>query len=343
MTSNLNESRDMTGNPGFRGGFRIEPGYLLSGFLEGDIRIDAPVVIKLNDVPITTTMVQYDDTAEAGDTPVYIFRRPLALLASYVGADDRITVEHDGHVLEPVEENGPVPVGSGASRASALVEQLEQGLIIDKYGRLIRSLSADLEWQANTFDLFETLKSNLYDEFGVVLFPIYGTMLGAVRNGAFISQDNDFDTTYVSRHTARAEVRAEFAAIYRYLQKTGYRCRAFRTHTHVRSPGTSRDPRKLDIFFSYFNKDGAYQIPYGWHGPEAHRADFEDMVEMTLANYVISIPRGYRRILEQLYGPSWERPDPGFTHKSPTRKRDKRFLLSRRKVKALRKPAAPPA
>ena len=47
------------------------------------------------------------------------------------------------------------------------------------------------------------------------------------------------------------------------------------------------------------------------------------------------VPAGAEQILEQIYGPGWRVPDPGFSHYAPTRKQDKAYLPTEQQLTPL--------
>jgi hypothetical protein len=68
-------------------------------------------------------------------------------------------------------------------------------------------------------------------------------------------------------------------------------------------------------------------VPRG--GPKVRRSDdFHRRVPVPLGEHEIRVPANAEELLTQLYGPDWRRPDPGFTHKGPTRIIDERYRLS---------------
>ena len=63
--------------------------------------------------------------------------------------------------------------------------------------------------------------SGLLHAEGLEAFPAYGTLLGAVRDGAFIGHDSDADVGYVSRHTHPLDVIRESHRVQRAVAAAG--------------------------------------------------------------------------------------------------------------------------
>jgi hypothetical protein len=59
------------------------------------------------------------------------------------------------------------------------------------------------------------------DKFNVVLYPIYGTLLGMMRNNDYILHDNDIDFAYLSLKTTKKEVIQEYNYISKVLKENG--------------------------------------------------------------------------------------------------------------------------
>ncbi|QJW84128.1 hypothetical protein HK414_10240 [Ramlibacter terrae] len=214
-----------------------------------------------------------------------------------------------------------------------MLQKMEEGFVFDKYGKFKLSIKLDTLFTKNLFNLFEQVAQELREKFSLNLFPTYGTMLGAVREGDFIGHDNDFDTTYVSKHSEPEAVRREFMQICAFLIERGYDLKVKKTHTRVRVPGTAH---KFDIFFSYFNQSGFYELSYGTHGPALPRSDdFDVFVDQKLNELTIKVPKNNEAMLAQIYGTTWRIPNAGFKHKASTRHWDRRYHLTVPEVSSL--------
>ena len=81
------------------------------------------------------------------------------------------------------------------------------------------------------------MRSILAEVYGYDLFLTYGSMLGAVREGGFISHDHDFESAYVSKHRDGADAATELRDIALLLIDHGYDVEGVGTHVQVRLPG----------------------------------------------------------------------------------------------------------
>lgn len=293
---------------------------------------DSTVVIKLNGTAVTHALATTVVTLPDGKS-YRRFKRGIADLRSFTGEGDILEVERAGRLLPILGSGSRHTVETGQSRSGELIDKLADGYVLNKYGRLQRSLAADHAWQRAIFDLYTSLRSDLRERFGVDLIPFYGTLLGAVREHDFIKVDNDFDTTYISTHSTPSAVRDEFRRICEYLIDRGYTLVVKPTHTRVMPAG---EDRKLDIFFGWFNESDELQVSFGYHSTPVKRSDdIFNYRDERLGTLTIPAPANAEAVLEQLYGPGWRVPDPGFKHHSSTRIMPSGHLLEMDQVNEL--------
>ena len=187
--------------------------------------------------------------------------------------------------------------------------------------------------RAQLFDLYTRLKSDLLESFDLDLIPLYGTMLGAVRENDFIDADHDFDVGYISNHAEPGAVRDEFKRLCGHLISSGYNLAVDPAHTEITLNGSGQ---LLDLHFGWFNSDGYLDVSYGYHGsPVKRSAEFTAFRAEKLGDFSIPMPLNAEAILEQLYGSTWNSPDPNFTHDAATRKLDRRYQLTPTEVAEL--------
>lgn len=261
------------------------------------------------------------------------FSRTLKDLWKYLGQGDYIEVRYAGKAL-PIEGHGVRWVCDNGkdSRCGRLLQNIGKGHVFNKYGRLRLAMPSDDGYKGWCLETYYTLRDEIRQAIGCDAFAIYGTMLGAVREGNFIGHDNDFDMVYVSRHSEPEAVKAEFVQLCEYLIDAGYWLKPKKTHTWVRRRDTRQ---KMDIFFSWFDSEGRFHLSYGYHGEPVGREGFEERVPYTLAGRRILLPAASPEILEQTFGKGWKSPDPGFKHESPTRRIDKAYFVARAQLSKL--------
>jgi len=261
------------------------------------------------------------------------FSRTLKGLWKFLGEGDCVQVLYAGRAL-PIAGHGDrwTCGDERASNVPKLLQRINDGYVFDKYGHLNLSMQADKEYQDWVLDTYNALREEIRGVIGCDSFAIYGTMLGAVREGNFIGHDNDFDMVYVSRFSDPEGVKAEFARLCGRLIDSGYWLHPKKTHTWVRRRGTKQ---KMDIFFSWFDANGMFHLSYGYHGAPVGREGFEKLVPYKLGNREVMLPEASPGILEQTFGHGWRTPDRGFKHQSPSRRIDKKYFLDQVRLSEL--------
>jgi hypothetical protein len=296
---------------------------------------DREICIKLNGVEVARA-VACRTVMVNGESKPFGFARHLPELFSFVGPQDEITIEHKGQAL-PIVGCGLkyIPKTEGRLPSSALLSKLKKGFIFTSYGKLNKPLNARSEFQKGFIEELADLQHAVSDALGLELFITYGTLLGCVREGDFIAHDQDFDLTYISRHTSPEAVKAENIEFCKFLISRGYR-----GVVHKHCFGVNR-PVRFDVYYSWFADDGRFQTSFGYHGKEAQRnKSFFEFEERQLGDFTVRVPLAAREILAQLYGDTWRIPDPGFSHyaqqtKQQTRKFDPAYLLDDEYVRAM--------
>lgn len=261
------------------------------------------------------------------------FSRTLKDLWKYLGQGDCIEVRYAGKLL-PIEGHGERWVCDNGkdSRSGKLLEYISKGRVFNKYGRLRLAMRADDGYQGWCLETYYTLKDEIRQAIGCDSFAIYGTMLGAVREGDFIGHDNDFDMVYVSKHSEPKAVKAEFVRLCEYLIEAGYWLKPKKTHTWIRRRETRQ---KMDIFFGWFDVEDRFHLSYGYHGEPVGRKGFDERTPYMLAGRRILLPVASPAILEQTFGKGWNSPDPGFKHHSSSRRIDKSYFVDSARLSKL--------
>jgi len=286
---------------------------------------EAHIEFKLNGVTVADARADLLITLPDGNE-YRLFSRMLKDIWNYSGAGDVLTIECTDSALPIIDHGLQFHFVADQSRSGELLEKINADFVINKYGLLRPSILGNHGWQANVFDLYASLRHDLAEGLGLDVFPFYGTMLGAVREQNFISHDNDFDTVYISTQTEPERVRKEFKEVCEFLISRGYSLSAKKSHTWVMRPGRKA---KLDLFYSWFNSDGFFEVSYAYHGHQLRQSpDFFKFRTEKLGDFEIPVPTNAEQILEQLYGEGWRYPDPGFSHQRVTRVLDRRSLLT---------------
>lgn len=143
---------------------------------------------------------------------------------------------------------------------------------------------------------------------GIELFPMYGTLLGMIRDGQLIPHDDDFDMCYVSRQTTDEGICREALDIMKCLQEAGY-------HVNKAAFGV----------FQIYVKDIYFDVFVGWVRDEQFRlywgipdglpvSEIEPLQPIDMYGVGFLAPRNAELVLATIYGPGWRSPDPSFNY-----------------------------
>jgi hypothetical protein len=151
---------------------------------------------------------------------------------------------------------------------------------------------------------------------GIDAFPVYGTLLGAVRGGRLIGHDSDADLGYVSDHTHPVDVVRESFRLQRALADMGYRISrysggAFKVDV-LEGDGSVRG---LDVFGGFL-ADGNLHLMGEIRTPFRREWIFP-LGTTTLEGRELPAPANTDEFLTATYGPSWRVPDPAYKFGTP--------------------------
>jgi phosphorylcholine metabolism protein LicD len=96
------------------------------------------------------------------------------------------------------------------------------------------------------------------NRFNVILYPMYGTLLGIIREKDFILYDNDVDLAYLSLKTDKESVLKEFEFICEVLQKEELLTKIV-SKGQLHCYGDSKT-FKYDVWTSWIENDNLYYI-----------------------------------------------------------------------------------
>jgi hypothetical protein len=102
---------------------------------------------------------------------------------------------------------------------------------------------------------------------GLDVYPIYGTLLGMIRDNDLIGHDTDIDMAYLSKCHTKETVIKEFEEICKLLEKDTllmYRIKTI-SHLHVYSPSKTL---RIDLWISWIDLEGKYHLVWTIAGIE---------------------------------------------------------------------------
>ena len=238
---------------------------------------------------------------------------PSALVRFLDGRTRLSLVAHVSGVTLYDEEVG---LGSGEGRI-AVVSPDGKPLGLDKSNRISQTFDTRTPEQvAPLLDSIAEVLAAVCDA-GVEAFLAYGTLLGAVREGALIGHDSDADLGYVSRHSHPVDVMLESFRIQRHLTGLGYQTYrysgiAFKVDV-IEGDGFRRG---LDVFGGFIAEPVGDQPPMlylmGEIGSPFDLAWIYPLTTATLEGREFPVPALPEKLLEATYGPGWRVPDPAY-------------------------------
>jgi hypothetical protein len=255
--------------------------------------------------------LQRDSTAGSGGSRVAEW--PSALVRFLDGTTRLSLVAHVSGATLYDEE---VSLGAGDGRI-AVVSPEGKPLGLDKSNRLSQTFDTRTPEQvAPLLDSIEQVLAAIKDA-GVEAFLAYGTLLGAVREGALIGHDSDADLGYVSRHSHPLDVMLESFRLQRHLGRLGYTTYrysgiAFKVEV-IEADGFRRG---LDVFGGFIAEPIGDRPPMLYLMGEIG-APFElewiyPLTTATLEGRELPVPAVPEKLLEATYGPGWRVPDPAY-------------------------------
>ncbi len=234
-------------------------------------------------------------------------------MRSYLQGRSLITVRD--HVAEESLFSAEVGFGAGTGPIEFVNRQgLE--ISLDKSGRFSPTFSVRSEEHlAPLLDAVESVTAALADV-DVVAFPAWGTLLGAVREQNLLGHDSDADLGYISRASAPVDVIRESFELQRLLNARGF-------HTYRYSGAAIRiqvleadgAKRGLDLFAAFYDSGRLYFM--GEVGTDFREEWLFPFTTCRIADRELKAPARPDKLLEAMYGPSWEVPDPAFKFSTP--------------------------
>lgn len=252
-------------------------------------------------------------TGGAAARPEFTFAVPRSTLARFpTRALLRVRGDGGAHLRAPGAASGfvvRVPHGDGS-----LFDRLAAARSLDKKGSLPPGDRELARRREAYLRLYDRAVAAFEERLGRSLFLMYGTLLGAWRDGDLIADDDDFDVGFVSRANDPRSVKEETFGLIERLVEAGFRVsfnrrgRLFRlSHDAEAGAGVHLDVRPL-----WFQEGRVWA-----HNHFSMPSDPDDWLPARygrLGDRDVLVPRRTERFLEGHYGPGWRVPDPAFTY-----------------------------
>ncbi len=270
---------------------------------------DLPVDVLFDDRRVLSFWWQRDSERSGDD---YVFSWPQPLRRFLDGTTEMSLVDHvSGDPLY----SGTVRLGGGEGRIR--VEDAHGNPMgLDKSMRLSRLF--DSRSSEHLMPLLDSIGTVLeaVEEAGLQPFLAYGTLLGAVRDRAFIGHDSDADIGYVSRHRHPFDAVLESFRVQRRLLAMGYEIHRYSGLAFkVTVRESDGQPRGLDVFGGFMLEDHLYLM--GEVGHPFRQEWIEPRSRVTLEGREFPAPAVPERLLEVMYGEGWRVPDPAYKFETP--------------------------
>ncbi|SNU02581.1 Methyltransferase domain-containing protein [Ruaniaceae bacterium KH17] len=248
----------------------------------------------------------------AADGGISEFRFPVRDMWRYCGPEDAIRVCVDGVPLQmPGGSVSYAPRSQRREPLTDLVARLSAGEIVNSKGALALPKYLDREWQRVSSELYSQLREALLAFAGYEPFLIYGSLLGAVREGRPLGHDYDFDIAYLSKHSNSSMVQDEVGRLALELQSQGFFVEARVTCLHIASADRSQ---RVDLYHTYFDSGGELRLAWGQATETPFTRDsWGGLTPVDFCGSSVLIPRNSEALIAVLYGPDWRTPNPGFS------------------------------
>jgi tetratricopeptide (TPR) repeat protein len=301
----------------------------LTGWVDAPDEVHPEVHLLVNNRTIAATVaadILNVSTAKA-------FSINCAELLQFLGDGDILQVASNGKAVSLPGLGGAAMVACGqASQYDCLQARLDEGYVFTKDGRLRPGHDADSK--RAVLDLFEEVSSVIVTGTGQPVFPFYGNLLGAVREGDLIAHDVDgFDILYLCSSNQPGEVKVEVARVCHLLIERGYDLSIEPWSIMIRKKQS--DTMFVDMSYGWFTTFDELHISFGWRfEPAQGRVRFVAGRHCYLADREVPIPGNAEEVLQPLYGPGWLVPDQGFASRKKLI-RDEEFLLKTSEIRAI--------
>lgn len=245
---------------------------------------------------------------------------PVALAERLSGrAELSIASTRDGAVLAEADV-----IFGGADTPLVLTDDKGRPLVVNKWGELSTEFaSSDPGLTDRILELAQNIVGVL-EQAGHTVMITSGTLLGWVRDGALLPNDDDADLAIlVTSSESPADIAIVGMEARRLLTAAGYSVTLHSAvHLQVRLGGDGPDAASYcDVFLGFF-RDQIYCQPFHLRSV-VPRSSLHPAKIVELSGRLLPAPPVPEDWLAACYGPTWQTPDPGFTFQTPSSTRDR--------------------
>lgn len=302
-------------DPDLPGRFVIEPHHLglrISGWVTDG---GSPCLVEIVEDGRTIAQVRTDGRAGVTASRFRLIIRWQGL--AEIPADARIGARADGSPLvQPA--GGHLWIVEQVRRSESDVLSVEQ---LTKKGTVAGRLGG-AEGDAAVWAAVLACVSAL-ERAGKSAFVLYGTLLGAVRDGRTVTGDDDVDVAFVAEATNAEALRQELLALCLSLLLQGLTVALKEAHGWA-ALEVRMGPVTIDVTAILIRGDRAW----AYRRVTADRSAYLPTSELMVRGVAVPVPADPDAVLTSIYGPGWRTPDPGFQH-----------YATRREVRQLRQRA----
>jgi len=265
-------------------------------------QLEGLVAILVDEQVLTHVPISHDAAANCG---TFVFQTS-ATLSKSLPQEYTLAAELPCGTRLTYPDKSPLGTGDGT-----LLEKMAAGFIVSaKAGYLFKPPSSRSQWREDIFKTYNSAREIMAEIEGISgLFAAYGILLGLVREGDFISHDDDFDAAFLVEANTPTEAAAEFFRVFNYLKDQGLQV-SFGAHIgnfHLKLP----ELPVIDIFMMYYREQTRELCGFNIVS-ECGRDAILPLQNASLIGQEVLVPNHPEALLEATYGPSWKIPDPYF-------------------------------
>ncbi|MBO9718171.1 MAG: LicD family protein [Pseudoxanthomonas sp.] len=225
-----------------------------------------------------------------------------------IGAEVDLMLEDGGALVARTTWNGTRQPG-----VAGLIDASGHTLRLNK-GKFVVPLSErTAEWRQGLLSAAQRLVGvSRQGDFSIC--ASYGTLLGAVRDGAMIPHDDDVDLMLISESDSMLGAVTEFHRYQDYLRSQGFLVEELSNgQIHVT---LEESAYPVDVFLAWMDEVEGLSLTFTVRGGVPFDA-VAPLGEVEIEGVRLPAPSRPEVLLEAIYGPGWNVPDPDFRWQRP--------------------------